>query len=150
MQRDRSGGLVERFLGMFSPYAAMSRELQAVLQLDRTPSCRSDHGRLEILLRGAGLASESMENRIDLALRLAEAARPLLRSQRKGEQRRLASRAVAVVFEDEAIVGNGIATTRFTYLASHDNDNDNDNEAIRQRQERDGPMSEIYETLWPW
>lgn len=122
MPRERSEGMVDSFLGMFSPFTAISRELQSTLQLDRLPACRSDHGRLEILLRGGGMTADTMENRIALARRLTEAARPILRARRKREHRRLADRAMAVVFEDEQIVADGIATSRFTFLASHDFD----------------------------
>ncbi len=115
-----SGGMVEKFLGMFSPFMAMSRELQSMLQLQRPPACRAEHGRLEMLLRGAGITGQPLEQRVALARRLAEAARPLLRANSKRKQRRYAERAIAVVFEDEAIVDDGIATSRFSYVASHD------------------------------
>lgn len=107
---------------MFSPLAAMSKELQATLQLDRTPSCRREHGRLEILLRGGGMTEAPRDQQIALARRLTDAARPMLRAHRKRDHRRLAERAIAVVFEDEQVVSDGIATSRFTYLASHDHD----------------------------
>lgn len=107
---------------MFSRYSAMARELQYTLQLDRAPACRGDHGRLEILLRGTGLTDDALENRVAFARRLTDAARPLLRAHRKREPRRFADRAIAVVFEDEQVVEGGIATSRFTYVASHDND----------------------------
>lgn len=100
----------------------MARELQYTLQLDRAPACRGDHGRLEILLRGTGLTDDALENRVAFARRLTDAARPLLRAHRKREPRRFADRAIAVVFEDEQVVEGGIATSRFTYVASHDND----------------------------
>lgn len=41
---------------------------------------------------------------------------------RNSERRRLAERAISVVFEDEQVVEDGIATSKFTYLASHDHD----------------------------
>ena len=114
--------MVESFLGMFSPYTAMSRELQSLLKLDRAPACRGDHGRFEILLRGSGITDAALENRVALARRLTEAARPLLRAHRKKKQRVFGDRAIAVVFEDEQVVEDGIATSRFTYVASHDHD----------------------------
>jgi hypothetical protein len=114
--------MIESFVGMFSPYSELSRGLQETLQLSRLPSCRNDHGRLEILLRGAGMTDRPVDERVSLAQRLTHAARPLLRMHRKREKRRQAERAIAVVFEDEMILGNGIATTKFTYLASHDAD----------------------------
>ena len=117
---DQASGLVESFIGMFSPYMAMSRDLQAMFQLQRPPACRADHGRLEILLRGVGMTDEPLEQRVSLARRLTEAARPLLRAHSKHKHRRFAERAIAVVFEDEQVVGEGIATSRFSYLASHD------------------------------
>jgi hypothetical protein len=122
MPRRGNKGAFDSFLGIFSPYGDLSRDLQETLQLSRAPSCRSDHGRLEILLRGMGMTDRPVEERIALALNLTHAARPLLRMHRKRDRRRQAERAIAVVFEDEAIVGGGLATTRFTYLASHDTD----------------------------
>jgi hypothetical protein len=68
------------------------------------------------------MTDRPVEQRIDLAQRLTDAARPLLRLQRKRTQRRQAERAIAVVFEDEQLIGNAIATSRFTVLASHDMD----------------------------
>ena len=114
--------MVEKLIGMFSPYADLSRGLQETLQLDRLPTCRNDHGRLEILLRGAGLTDRTLEERVTVAQQITNAARPLLRLHRKREHRRYAERAIAVVFEDEQIASSGIATMRFTFLASHDND----------------------------
>ncbi|MEO7218839.1 MAG: hypothetical protein ABI026_11650 [Gemmatimonadaceae bacterium] len=114
--------MVESFIGMFSPYADLSRGLQETLRLDRLPACRSDHGRLEILLRGAGLTDRPLEERIAVAQQITDAARPLLRLHRKREHRRYAERAIAVVFEDEQLASAGIATMRFTFLASHDTD----------------------------
>ena len=114
--------MVESLIGIFSPYADLSRGLQETLRLDRLPACRRDHGRLEILLRGAELTDRTLEERITLAQQLTDAARPLLRLHRKREQRRYAERAIAVVFEDEQVVNSGIATMRFTFLASHDTD----------------------------
>jgi hypothetical protein len=115
-------GVIQSFLGIFTPYADLSRGLQETLQLDRLPACRNEHGRLEILLRGAGLTDQPLESRIDLAQRITNAARPLLRLHRKREHRRYAERAIAVVFEDEQVVGSAIATMKFTFLASHDTD----------------------------
>lgn len=122
MRLRRSSGIVESFLGIFSPYADLSRGLQETLQLDRLPACRSDHGRLEILLRGAGMTERPLEERITLAQQLTNAARPLLRMHRKRDRRRYADRAIAVVYEDEQVASAGIATMKFTFLASHDTD----------------------------
>lgn len=122
MRSDRGAGVVASVLGMFSPFSRMSRELQERLQLDRAPSCRVDRGRLEILVRGAGMTDAAVDSRVALAQRLTSAARPLLLAQRKRAHKRYAARAIAVVFEDEAIAQNGIATTRFTFVASHDSD----------------------------
>ena len=114
--------MIERLIGIFSPFAGMCRELQLHFGLVRAPACSATHGRLEILLRGGGNTTEPIEARIALARRLAEAVRPLLREQRKNRHRRLADRAISVVFEDEQVVDGGIATLRFTYVASHDHD----------------------------
>jgi hypothetical protein len=107
---------------MFSPHTELSRQLQSMLTLDRAPSCSSDHGRLEILLRGSGMTDQSLESRVTLAQKLTDTARPLLRDKDKREHRRFAERAIAVVFEDEQVAGNGIATSRFTYVASVEHD----------------------------
>ncbi len=115
-----SGGMVEKFLGMFSPFTAISRELQAMLQLERQPAFRAEHGRLEILLRGSGITEQPQDQRIAIARRVTDAARPLLRVISNRQRRRYAERAIAVVFEDETIVDGGIATSRFSYVASHD------------------------------
>ena len=113
---------IEKLIGIFSPFAAMSRELQLQFALERPPACSAQHGRLEILLRGGGITTEPIETRIALARRLTDAARPIVREQRKSRRRRLAERAISVVFEDEQVVDGGIATLRFTYVASHDHD----------------------------
>jgi hypothetical protein len=120
--QQRAGRVIENLIGIFSPFAAMSSELQSRFGLERTPACRAQHGRLEILVRGARMTSEPLANRIALARRLTEAARPLLREHRKKQRRRLAERAISVVFEDEQVVEDGIATSKFTYVASHDHD----------------------------
>ncbi len=118
-RRDPSGGIVETILGIFLPFASISRELQSVFNLDRAPGCRAEHGRFEILIRGAGMTAESMERRVALAHGLDEAVRPLLRDEGR-RRRRYAERAIAIVFEDEQIVGAGIGTSRFTYVARMD------------------------------
>lgn len=126
---------------MFSPYAAMSRELQSLFKLDRAPVCGAEHGRLEILIRGAGITDDALERRIAFARRLTEAARPLLRTHSKRKRRRYAERAIAVVFEDEKVVGEGIATSRFMYVASHDHDTNRD--ASRN------PARSALDAAWP-
>lgn len=60
-----------------------------------------------------------MERRVALARRLDDAARPLLRDEGR-RRRRYADRAISIVFEDEQIAGEGIATSRFTYVARFD------------------------------
>ncbi len=125
MRRSRVGDLVETVVGIFSPLAGVAKDLQGALQLDRSLWCGKEHGRLEILMRGGGLTDAPLPERIALARKLTEAARPLLAEHRKREIRRLADRAIAVVFEDEQIIGDGVATSRFTYLASHDHDDRN-------------------------
>jgi hypothetical protein len=112
--------MIDAVTGLFYPFTDISSELQQTFRLERAPACRSEHGRLEILLRGAGITDQPLEQRLALARSLTDAIRPLLRRRSKREHRRLAERAISVVFEDEAVVGEGIATSRFSYLASHD------------------------------
>ena len=73
-------------------------------------------------MRGGGLTEAPLPERLALARRITGAARPLLAAHRKREIRRLAGRAISVAFEDEQIVEDGVATSRFSYLASHDHD----------------------------
>lgn len=73
-------------------------------------------------MRGGGMTDAPLADRVALARRLTDAARPLLAAHRKREIRRLGGRAISVVFEDEQIVDHGVATSRFSYLASHDHD----------------------------
>jgi hypothetical protein len=117
-----TGGVIEEFISAFSPFAKLSKELQATLRLDRAPSCRTEHGRLVIVLRGGGLTDQPLEAKIALAEQFAAAARPLLAESSRREHRRYAERAISVGFEDEIVIRAGIATTRFTFLASHDKD----------------------------
>jgi len=122
MPHKRPGGIVDTMLGIFSPLAGVAKDLQLSLHLDRTLWCRTEHGRLEIVMRGGGLTDDPLPERIALARKLTDAARPVLAAHRKRQIRRLAGRAIAVVFEDEQIVDDGVATSRFSYLASHDHD----------------------------
>ncbi|MEO7042938.1 MAG: hypothetical protein ABI035_11810 [Gemmatimonadaceae bacterium] len=122
MPRDAMGGIIGTVVGMFSPLAGFARDLQETLQLDRSLWCRREHGRLEIVMRGGGLTDAPLADRVALARRITDAARPLLADHRKREIRRLAGRAISVAFEDELIVNEGVATSRFSYLASHDHD----------------------------
>jgi hypothetical protein len=114
--------LIDTIMGLFNPYNSVARELQAAFRLERPPACRVQHGRLEIVVRGAAMTSAPVEQRVALARQFTAMARPLLRAHSKRDRRRYASRAIAVIFEDETIVGDGIATSRFTFLASHDSD----------------------------
>lgn len=109
--------MIDSLVNIFSPYTALSKELQAIFQLPRLPACRAEHGRLTILIRGAGMTAEPLPDRIMLAHRIVDAARPLLRAHRKREGRRHAERAIAISFEDEEVIEGGIATTRFSYVA---------------------------------
>jgi hypothetical protein len=63
-----------------------------------------------------------MEQRVELARQVTATARPLLRVHSKRDRRRYANRAIAVIFEDETVVGDGIATSRFSFVASHDSE----------------------------
>jgi len=118
--------MIDSLVNLFSPYTALSKELQAMFQLARLPACRAEHGRLEILIRGAGMTAEPLSDRITLAHRLVDAARPLLRAHRKREGRRHADRAIAISFEDEQVIDGGIATTKFSYVALMGNEPVND------------------------
>ena len=71
-----------------------------------------------------------MHERVTLASQLTDAVRPMLRAEHKRQYRRYAERAIAIVFEDEQVIGSGIATTAFTYIASVDH------EATDRRQSR--------------
>ena len=115
-------GVVESILAMFSPYSQVAKQIRTRFGLERAPSCRFVHGRLELLIRGAGVTEQPVADRIVMARALVAELRPLLRDHSKREARRGADRAIAVVFEDEQVVGDGIATSRFSYLASHDRD----------------------------
>jgi hypothetical protein len=123
-RQQNPGGIVDRIIGMFSPFTSISRELQSMFQLDRPPACRAEHGRFEILLRGAGMTAQPVDQRVALANELTDAVRPILRAEHKRKYRRYAERAISVVFEDEQVAGEGIATSRFSYVASFDHDPD--------------------------
>ena len=122
MPRDGMGGIIGTVLDMFSPLAGFAKDLQETLHLDRSLWCRTEHGRLEIVMRGGSLTDAPMAERLALARRITVAARPILADHRKREIRRLAGRAISVAFEDEQIVDDGVAMSRFSYLASHDHD----------------------------
>lgn len=109
--------MIDGIVAMFAPFTSLSRQLQAVFQLQRPPAVRAEHGRLEILIRGTGMTEEPLGDRVSLAHQITEATRPLLRQYSKRERRRYADRAIAVSFEDENVMATGIATSRFTYVA---------------------------------
>ena len=118
MRREHSDvGVIDGIVAMFAPFTALSKQLQAIFQLERPPAVRVEHGRLGILIRGTGVSEEPMADRITLAHQITEATRPLLRQYSKRERRRYADRAIAVSFEDEQVTETGIATSRFTYVA---------------------------------
>lgn len=126
---DARGGVVESIIGIFLPYTRIGRQVQAAFNLERTPGCRADHGRFELLIRGAGMTDRPLEERVALAHQLTDVVRPLLRAERKRQLRRFGERAIAIAYEDEQVEANGIATSRFTYVGSVEHDPD---EALRR------------------
>lgn len=133
--------MIDSLIEMFSPFSTLSKELQAMFQLERPPSCRAEHGRLEILVRGAGITERPLDERVELAHRLVDAARPLLHADSKRERRRYADRAIAVNFEDEQVMQYGIATSRFTYVAAITN--------AAPPDPHNGRIKNALETVWP-
>lgn len=121
---DERGGIVESIIGMFSPYTHIARQVQAMFNIERAPGCRAEHGRFELVIRGAGMTDRPIAERVAFALQLTDAVRRLLRAESKRKYRRYGERAIAIAFEDEQVAANGIATSRFTYVASVEHDPD--------------------------
>jgi hypothetical protein len=118
VRRGRSAdGVLDGIVAVFAPFTGVSKQLQAIFQLERPPAVRKGRGRLEILLRGTGMTDAPMPERVALAHQIADAARPLIRQHGKRQRRRYADRAIAVSFEDEQVMDAGIATSKFTYVA---------------------------------
>jgi hypothetical protein len=122
-------GIVESIIGMFSPFTHIGRQIQGAFNLERTPACRAEHGRFELLIRGGGITDLRLEQRVSLAHQLTDTVRPLLGAESKKKHRLYGARAIAIVFEDEQVTANGIATSRFTYVASVEHDPE---EALRR------------------
>lgn len=74
---------------------------------------------MEITVRGAQLTSQSVQENVMLAQHIANITRPQLLALANGDRRkaRVGLRAICIIFEDEAIVGGGIANVRFSYVA---------------------------------
>ena len=60
MRREHSDvGVIDGIVAMFAPFTALSKQLQAIFQLERPPAVRVEHGRLGILIRGTGVRARS-------------------------------------------------------------------------------------------
>lgn len=115
--------MINAVIRLFMPFGEVSDALQKEFAFARPPACSKNRSRLQITIRGAGLTDESISVRLDLAVRLARSARPVLRASTTRDLRRRAGRAILIVFEDEKIVDGGVATARFSFLAptAHEN-----------------------------
>jgi len=103
---------------IFLPHADIADLLQAHFGFPRRPACRTQHGRFEVTVRGAGVTSQSVEQCVALAEAIAVTVRPLLTASHRHITRRSARYALRVTFEDERVVGHGVATSSLSYVAT--------------------------------
>lgn len=116
--------MIRKLRRIFLPHADIADVLQAQFALPRRPACRTQHGRFEVTVRGAALSAQPVERCVALAEAIAAAVRPLLAESHRSITRRSARYALRVTFEDERIVGRGVATTSVSYVATIGDDAD--------------------------
>jgi len=68
------------------------------------PECLIDNGRTKLTFRRLGGTRWTEPQQMDFALRAASVARGVLASDRRGQLRRSARRAIVVVYEDATVV----------------------------------------------
>ena len=94
-------------------FRSVGEAIARTLGIDSPPDCRVAHGRVTLTFRRLGAARWSESEQAELALRAADAARPVLAGDSRWQLRRGASRAIVVVYEDATVVQGCAVTARW-------------------------------------
>ena len=94
-------------------FRSVGEEIARALNVDSVPDCRVVHGRITLLFRRLGAARWPEPQQMELALRVAEAARPVLAADSRWQLRRGANRAIVVIYEDSSVVQGCAVTARW-------------------------------------
>ena len=94
-------------------FRSVGEAVARALNVDTVPECRVVHGRVTLAFRRLGAARWPEAQQMELALRAADAARPVLAGDPRWQLRRGANRAIVVVYEDASVVQGCAVTARW-------------------------------------
>ena len=94
-------------------FRSVGEAVARALRIDPPPECRVTNGRIILTFRRLGAARWGEAEQMTLALRAADAARPVLAGDSRRQLRGGATRAIVVVFEDVAVVQGCAVTARW-------------------------------------
>lgn len=94
-------------------FRSVGEAVARALNVETVPECRVVHGRITLAFRRLGAARWPEAQQMELALRAAEAARPVLAGDPRWQLRRGANRAIVVIYEDSSVVQGCAVTARW-------------------------------------